>query len=877
LERITNRIIEDAIKGLNGSPPHIPTVSEVLKRVEIEAKTFIPGLPQFKARKIVPRSTSSVAVYNDNLGEIVDDLEIWYDESVGQVTQILRGFNASETEFRKVRRELSSLIGEIDSLLLLKDNTEGYFYTFTDTFNDRAFTDIKRSTAEIDTDEGAVLLPAEGTDLKRISLSFLEDNPDGRFQITQGREVVKTEGEAKESPFMNIFTDILRVWKYQIVASQSTRISGEFKVRLSPDGKDKIVNRISIESHSGQPMVIGIRYRNSVTGTEFKPLPTSNPDRPVNGRETWVIDTDRIERAEGLPTGGIAEIKVILSKDHEDYTENGEFIYEFGIRNLAIYRTKNTSSATHRSLSIPVIDSLGNLLITNQVALEVDEEVLPGTSIAYYLAPDEYVPDGVFMTASGVTSPGDPDIITFASGVPNTNTQTLHSELKDWVDSNTLVDFTFNGVNYWNWEPNWIAITPINSRPTNAVNNAEIGAQIVRFDNLSFVDENGPQNGIVEAGWSNVGGSPFLSTILESANGIGFYKIYTFIDHVPINDTVELRQGRSCWIYTNQPETARRSAEAYVIEGEFFTASGTVVPNSIVDVRPSGAVISEGTVFLGPNDSPLPDYTVQYSDSQFKISAYTQLVERRTMIVDQTLRLSYVYDETINRTRWITHYFLKPNEATILTIVNPALHGVISAKVENLDGLSSFPLATEAFRQLSDGSWQAKLHEIGNGFGWFTITVDAATPEGSLSGVFIPTVEAFFTSSSNAPHYGFLGHLKVVAEHSLKYDTHRDDHTRCSVVTPLSGDPYILVKPPIFDAAPGDFVVFIDGTTTPLISILLIYSFAAYIDRFYDLKYMYASKNVDHLLFKVDLNSRDVSKTPRLRSYTLKVANQVVI
>ena len=220
----------------------------------------------------------------------------------------------------------------------------------------------------------------------------------------------------------------------------------------------------------------------------------------------------------------------------------------------------------------------------------------------------------------------------------------LQSELANWVDGTMDGQFVWEGVNWGTWTPNWQAIAPINAHGSPTTYGSR-GGTIARLDNITVLDDTGSLESTLDDEWLVPSGNTY--------NGIDYWRLNTFGTE-PIPDTIELRQGKNAWIRTVEEETARREYSTYAIEGTAKTIPGEVIPNSVFNVIASGTVPDNiSNVFVGPNESPVPDYTVTYGTNTIKIDQSTPTGDSsyKQMPSGGGIRYSYYTSETTTRTR----------------------------------------------------------------------------------------------------------------------------------------------------------------------------------------------------------------------------------
>ena len=150
IKKELNKITETKLKS-----GFIPTVDYSLSELNKFYKVVDVGAPSFRARKQAYRKNWDVDAYNSNITEIYNDLNNLYEEIVSQFTTVLVNFDFNDAERRRLLHEMSRIDGDIDNLLLLSADIDGYLYSVHDTFIDRSKIDLRYTDSEINTEAEA--------------------------------------------------------------------------------------------------------------------------------------------------------------------------------------------------------------------------------------------------------------------------------------------------------------------------------------------------------------------------------------------------------------------------------------------------------------------------------------------------------------------------------------------------------------------------------------------------------------------------------------------------------------------------------------------------------------------------------------------------
>jgi len=161
-----NRIIEEKMKE-----GYIPTVEYIIAKLSEFYQRVKVGFPSFRMRKQLYRKVWNIDIFNNNLYELYDDINNLYEELVDQFTVVLRDFDYSDTERRKLADRIKDQEDELESLLLIAADTEGYLYSIYDTFLNRDKVNLRYSTCEVNTDAGVCTLRESRQGIRKVDMS----------------------------------------------------------------------------------------------------------------------------------------------------------------------------------------------------------------------------------------------------------------------------------------------------------------------------------------------------------------------------------------------------------------------------------------------------------------------------------------------------------------------------------------------------------------------------------------------------------------------------------------------------------------------------------------------------------------------------------
>jgi hypothetical protein len=124
--------------------------------------------------------------------------------------------------------------------------------------------------------------------------------------------------------------------------------------------------------------------------------------------------------------------------------------------------------------------------------------------------------------------------------------------------------------------------------------------------------------------------------------------------------------------------------------------------------------------------------------------------------------------------------------------------------------------------------------------------------------------------SSTTEHYAFPQQLTQTGSLELINRTHRDDHSKCSVVLD-NGQYSLLVNNPVTP----DSVLYYHDTDGVLAS-GDIFDTTGHVDSFYDLEYSVVDDEVTNLFLRIDINGSE-TQSPVIRSYSIRCGDNIVL
>jgi hypothetical protein len=402
-ELITEKIIREILaEGTS------PSVSEILTRLAAFLEGNDLSEPLFISENYTATTdtSSSVALYNSANTTVQQDLLVLFRHLLSVSDQAISNFERWRTEARLLEGRLDDLNERLTSLLLLNQDTAGFFNFVQDNFVDNSKVDLANTTAYVNVEKGLVHLGTNTTGVTRINTSSLIDD-DVEFTVLSRNNLVSVNA-ASGSSTKYVVTDARNYWQERVHTNKPAPVSAELKINL---GAATSISRIDLDLHmANQNSTVQITPLYSTDNYNWQQLPISSPTRSV-------VDKTSFQFA---PVSA-KWVKFIFTKAGFDQAHKGLYVYEFGVDEIAFYNEAFSASGSSLLLSQPlsVLDLDGNVEEFSKVVLEVCEEVPDYTSISY---------------AIGVTNSATDEPASYVPIDPLTRTNTTQPTVLDFGD-----------------------------------------------------------------------------------------------------------------------------------------------------------------------------------------------------------------------------------------------------------------------------------------------------------------------------------------------------------------------------------------------------------------------------------------------------------
>lgn len=352
-----------------------PSSSEIASRFEafVEANDISQPLFDALVAKVEKFETSSVAKYNATNTEIQQDLKVLFKHLFKVSDQAIQNFDRWRTESHLLEGRLDDLNERINSLLLLSNDTAGFFNFMQDNFVDSSKIDLPNSTTLSNVAKGVVTIGTSSLGSTRVDLSSLRDS-EVEFTVLSRNNLVSSIAVDGSRPAYAV-SDVTNYWQERVHTSKPGTMSVELKINLL---RETSLSRIDVDLHmSNQNSTVQVTPMYSTDNYNWTQLPITTPTRSIVDKATFQFSPVTAKW-----------VKLIMTKSGFDQVYKELYAYEFGVDQIAFFNEGFAADTVSTLISQPlsVLDDEGNPEEFSRIVLEVCEDIPDGTKIDYFVS-----------------------------------------------------------------------------------------------------------------------------------------------------------------------------------------------------------------------------------------------------------------------------------------------------------------------------------------------------------------------------------------------------------------------------------------------------------------------------------------------------------
>ena len=321
---------------------------------------------------------------NKIMATLMFNIDVIYDSYSEDVEALYAIISAYKFRLENLRNTRAEVETKVDDYLFSLNNTDGFYYSVTNAFNNLESTDIDNTTAVVDTETRKVTLP-------KITSGLFDYVGNILSRATAVEVAVFFDGERVDLrqgvDFSNVFNGLNNSnWNYvgqdQTVGYKSSTI-GNCTLRIS----------VPIDSigNVGVSNIEGRLISRKQVDTSVIVNDKENADNSLFFSKKGSLDYDVFSF--NFEPKVTSKIDIFFSKIEPDQvlTDNSQnklYVYDFTIDELVISAPYYDSSATYISKPVQVVDGKNKNMMVDAVMLEAQEQIPAGCSVRYYIAQD---------------------------------------------------------------------------------------------------------------------------------------------------------------------------------------------------------------------------------------------------------------------------------------------------------------------------------------------------------------------------------------------------------------------------------------------------------------------------------------------------------
>lgn len=372
---------------------------------------FVVNKPGFPLRisydLLRARSIVDVDVLNEAMAHSIFNIDVIYDSIFENNDQLMGVVNALNKKLESLKARRSQLEAKVDDLLFINSNTDGFFYSFTELFSSVNNIDLNLSSAYVNTEKKYVEIPSLNSEnFSNLKINNLTTaSPTGA--ISFNGSVINSS--LNFADFDNVFDGLTDT--YWGIEHSSASIGSVAMTLQIPLNSNILISKVQGIISTTSPVNIFMRalYSDPAKAPEI---------RNIDSRKDYGTFSFNI------PASNYSSIELIMFKIEPDSIISGSsspYSYKFGLRELLIGSRYYDKESSLVSKPISVLGQDNELLFIDAVSVEVEDQIIKGTDIRYYVAEDvenatsisnfNWIP----ISPQGSESSGYPSIVSFAA------------------------------------------------------------------------------------------------------------------------------------------------------------------------------------------------------------------------------------------------------------------------------------------------------------------------------------------------------------------------------------------------------------------------------------------------------------------------------
>ncbi len=351
-----------------------PTDHQIKKAFSDYFSVNKPGFPlRLNYNALNSEAKTNVDLLNELMVNSLFNLDVLYDTILDSNEELFQVVTSLNKNIENLKAKRKALEAKVDDLIFANNNSEGYFYSYTENFSNIDKVDTFYSSAYVDILSGYAMLSAENSD--RYTVFSLDNIINSRPTISLYENGTLISNTIDSTTFNNVFDGLNDTyWMYE------HRTSSPIPVALTMDmpiSNTSIISKVEGYVLTSSPLDIQ--------------LVVSPVDGSPQDTLTKLSSGDYSSFSFSLKPKAYSNVRITFFKKEPDLIDKNSqlpYVYRMGLRDLIIGASTRSKYGTivSKPISLPVESN--DQLVIDSVSMEANEQFVNDGVINYYISED---------------------------------------------------------------------------------------------------------------------------------------------------------------------------------------------------------------------------------------------------------------------------------------------------------------------------------------------------------------------------------------------------------------------------------------------------------------------------------------------------------
>jgi len=319
-------------------------------------------------------SLTDVNIINELMANSIFNLEVLYESIIENNEELFSAVTALNNKLENLKNKRKKLEGKVDQLLFSNNNSDGYFYSYLENFSNLDNIDMNLTSAFIDVDNGQAKIPKITSSISNVLTYDNIITSAASYSVSSNGQTIASNVNINN--FDVVFDGLNDTyWSYDFATAAPTVVSLSIRIPLTSAFN---ISKISGTLLTSSPIATGVTLQSPVQSIADEVFFKNSKS-----------DYNRFSFS--VPARQYSNLIITFTKSEPDRVianSNNPYVYSFGLRELVVGSEYYDKSAVIVSEPIGISTRQNENLLIASVSLDVDSQILSGTSAKYYVCSD---------------------------------------------------------------------------------------------------------------------------------------------------------------------------------------------------------------------------------------------------------------------------------------------------------------------------------------------------------------------------------------------------------------------------------------------------------------------------------------------------------